>query len=94
MYELTAFQRDLLFVVTSCAGASGQEIKEELERTQDRQIGRARLYANLDELVSDDLVEKTYDTGRTKQYEPTAGGERAVQSRFEWEEQCLKAAPQ
>lgn len=91
MYDLTAFQRDLLFVVNSLDGSNGQEIKAELERTQDREIGRARLYANLDTLVSEGFVEKSYGSGRTNRYVPTERGRGAVQSRFEWEEQYLRA---
>lgn len=92
MYNLTGFQRDLLFVINSLDGSNGQEIKAELERTQDRDIGRTRLYTNLDELVASQLVEKSYKNGRTNLYRPTEKGRRAVRSRFEWEEQYLSAA--
>jgi DNA-binding PadR family transcriptional regulator len=91
MYDLTAFQRDLLFVINSLDGSNGQEIKAELEESQNRDISRTRLYSNLNTLVSKGLVEKAYDHGRTNQYTPTEEGRRAVQSRFEWEKQYLSA---
>jgi len=94
MYDLTAFQRDLLFAVNSLNSPNGQDIKAELERTQGREISRTRLYSNLDTLVSECLVEKTYENGRSKQYTPTEEGERAVRARFEWEEQYLSATAQ
>ena len=89
MYRLTGFQRDLLFVLTSLDEPSGQEVKAELERSQERDVRHARLYANLDRLVERGLVEKTYSGGRTNWYATTADGRRAVESRFEWEESYL-----
>jgi len=94
MNNLTALQRDLLFAINSLDGSNGQEIKTELERTQDREIGRTRLYTNLDELVAERFVKKAYENGRTNRYSPTEKGRRAVRSRFEWEEQYLSATAQ
>ena len=92
MYDLTGFQRDLLFVIDGMDAPSGREVRDTLERTQDRDVRHARLYSNLDALVDEGLVEKDSDGGRTNQYETTEEGHRAVRERYEWEEKYLRAA--
>lgn len=92
MYGLTGFQRDLLFVLQGMSAPNGQEIREALERTQGREVRHARLYANLDRLVEEGLVEKDRGDGRTNQYATTEAGRRTVRDRYEWEERYLRAA--
>lgn len=92
MYHLTGFQRDLLFVLDGMDGPSGKEVREAIERSQDRDVRHARLYANLDELVEEGLVRKERDDGRTNQYDTTEAGHRTLRDRYEWEEQYLEAA--
>ncbi|MFB6185226.1 MAG: helix-turn-helix transcriptional regulator [Haloarculaceae archaeon] len=89
MYELTGFQRDLLFVINSLGPANGQEIRERVETSRERTLSRTRLYGNLDELAARDLVEKTYTGGRTNLYVATDRGRNALRTRLEWEEQYL-----
>lgn len=91
MYGLTGFQRDLLFVLAGMEDPSGQEIRTELERSQDRDVTHARLYANLDSLVDAGLVEKGRKDGRTNRYATTEEGSRVVRTRYEWEERYLQA---
>jgi DNA-binding PadR family transcriptional regulator len=91
MYDLTGFQRDLLFVLVGMEGPSGQEIRTELERSQDREVKRARLYANLDALVDEGLVEKDRRDGRTNRYTTTEEGCCVAEARYEWEERYLRA---
>lgn len=92
MYNLTGFQRDLLFVLDGMEGPSGKEVREAIERSQDRDVRHARLYANLDQLVEEGLVRKAQEDGRTNQYDTTQAGHRALRDRYEWEEQYLEAA--
>lgn len=92
MYHLTGFQRDLLFILDGMDGPSGKEVREAIERSQDRDVRHARLYANLDELVEEGLVRKERDDGRTNQYDTTEAGHRTLRDRYEWEEQYLEAA--
>lgn len=90
MYSLTGFQRDLLFVIDGMEAPNGQEIRESLERVQDRDVRHARLYANLDRLAEEGLVRKEQGDGRANQYVPTEEARRAVRERYEWEEQYLR----
>lgn len=89
MHSLTGFQRDLLIVLNSLDSPNGQEIKAELEASQDRSIRHARLYSNLDALVDEGFVEKRPQDGRTNQYTPTRRGRREPRARFEWEARYL-----
>ena len=91
MHSLTGFQRDLLSVITCLSEPNGQEVKAELQESQDRSVGNARLYANLDTLVDERYVDKRMRDGRTNSYTLTEKGRREVQKRFAWEERRLSA---
>lgn len=58
MYDLTGFQRDLLFVLSGLDDPHGLAIKHELEVYYQTEIHHGRLYPNLDELVGKGLAEK------------------------------------
>ena len=58
MYDLTGFQRDLLYVIAGRERPHGLAIKEELEGYYEKEIHHGRLYPNLDTLVDKGLVEK------------------------------------
>lgn len=85
MFQLTGFQRDLLFVIKGLADPHGLAIKDELEAEYDEEINHGRLYPNLDDLVDMGYVAKGTKDDRTNEYTLTAKGERAVQDRHEWE---------
>ncbi len=85
MYDLTAFQRDLLYVVAGLESPHGLAIKSELEQYYDSEIHHGRLYPNLDELVDKGLVDKGTKDRRTNVYALTARGERELTARREWE---------
>jgi DNA-binding PadR family transcriptional regulator len=70
MFELTAFQRDLLYVAAGLRRPSGQEIKTELEQKID-EITHGRLYPNLDTLVELGYLTRGQIDRRTNFYEPT-----------------------
>ncbi|MFB6130454.1 MAG: helix-turn-helix transcriptional regulator [Salinigranum sp.] len=86
-YELTGFQRDLLFVVGGLGAASGKETKRKLEETQDRTLLAGRVYSNLDTLVEYGLVEKGEIDGRTNEYRITDEGREEIRSHYEWQSQ-------
>ena len=84
LFELTSFQRDLLYVAAGHDRPSGQEIKEEIERMYD-DITHGRLYPNLDTLAEKGYVDKGEINRRTNFYHTTEQGHRAIRDRREWE---------
>ena len=90
VHELTAIQRDLLFVVSGMDDSSGKAIKSELESTQDRDLLAGRVYTNLNELVDENLIDKGSKNGRTNEYSLTEKGHEAVKNRRRWEQRYAK----
>lgn len=91
MYDLTGFQRDLLYVIVGLDEPNGLEIKNELENYYQKEIHHGRLYPNLDTLVDKGLVEKGEQDRRTNFYGLTRRGTREIEARDEWEGQYVKA---
>ena len=89
MYDLTGFQRDLLYVIAGTNDPHGLAIKEELENYYEKEIHHGRLYPNLDTLVDKGLVEKGQRDRRTNEYTLTRRGEREIEARRDWEEQYI-----
>ncbi|ELZ78680.1 MULTISPECIES: PadR family transcriptional regulator [Haloferax] len=85
MYDLTGFQRDLLYVIAGLEEPHGLAIKEELEAYYEKEIHHGRLYPNLDTLVEKGLVDKGQIDRRTNYYTLTRRGRREIQARSEWE---------
>ena len=85
MYDLTAFQRDLLYVICGLDRPHGLLVKEELESYYDGEINHGRLYPNLDTLVEKGLVDKGQQDRRTNYYQLTRRGQRELDARREWE---------
>jgi len=86
MEELTAFQRDCLYVI---AGMNDEEphglaIEEELEDYRVEKINHGRLYPNLDTLVDKGLVSKGEIDRRTNSYTLTRRGRREMNARHDW----------
>ena len=88
MFNLTAFQRDLLYVAAGLNRPSGQRIKSELEEDIG-EITHGRLYPNLDTLVELGYVTQGEIDRRTNYYELTDGGRRALRKRREWEDRYV-----
>jgi DNA-binding PadR family transcriptional regulator len=84
VFELTAFQRDLLYVIFGLEQPSGQDVRSELEGKYD-DITHGQLYPNLDTLVEKGLARKGTLDRRTNYYEITRDGEIALRRRREWE---------
>ena len=92
MNDLSAFQRDLLFVVTSLDDPYGLGIKAELEAYLDRKINPGQLYPNLNELADMGYLDKQQQDKRTNRYVPTAKTREARSARREWEAERLADA--
>jgi PadR family transcriptional regulator PadR len=92
MDDLTAFQRDVLYVIGGLDDDSppyGLAIKEELDRHYSGEINHGRLYPNLNELAEMGLVEKGSVDDRTNSYGLTERGSREIEARREWEDQYV-----
>ncbi len=89
MYDLTGFQRDLLYVIAGTEKPHGLAIKDELEAYYEQEIHHGRLYPNLDTLVEKGLVEKGELDKRTNYYTVTRRGSRELTARKQWERQYL-----
>ncbi len=86
MYDLTGFQRDLMYVIAGGDEPHGLSIKEELEEYYETEIHHGRLYPNLDTLVEKGLVEKGQQDRRTNYYTLTRRGRREIEDRSEWQD--------
>jgi DNA-binding PadR family transcriptional regulator len=91
MYDLTAFQRDVLYVIAGLDGPHGLAIKDELEEYYDREVHHGRLYPNLDTLIDKGLVEKGEIDKRTNAYRLTRRGRREIEARREWEAKYVES---
>ncbi|TQQ79261.1 PadR family transcriptional regulator [Halonotius terrestris] len=89
MNDLSAFQRDLLFVVVSLDDPYGLGIKSELEAYQDREINPGQLYPNLNELAERGYLDKQQQDKRTNRYVPTEKTRRELATRRQWEAERL-----
>jgi len=85
MFDLTGFQRDLLYVIVGLDEPKGLAIKDELESYYQKEIHHGRLYPNLDTLVEKGLVAKGTIDDRTNSYSLTDRGYREIENRQEWE---------
>jgi DNA-binding PadR family transcriptional regulator len=88
MFELTGFQRDLLYVIAGSDRPSGQEIKERIGKDVG-EVNHGRLYPNLDALVEEGLVDKGQQDRRTNYYTISEEGQQAIHDRREWENQYV-----
>lgn len=90
MDDLTAFQRDILFVVAGNDLPHGLAIKEELDDYYNEEINHGRLYPNLDSLVSMGLLEKGERDRRTNEYELSDRGARELVARRKFEDELVE----
>lgn len=99
MHDLTAFQRDTLYVIAAIESNDddddddddqqpyGLAIKRGLEEYYGIGVNHGRLYPNLDKLEEADLVEKSKIDKRTNAYELTDRAYRAMEQRRDWEDE-------
>jgi PadR family transcriptional regulator PadR len=92
MDDLTAFQRDVLYVIGGLDTESppyGLAIKEELDQHSSGEINHGRLYPVLDQLAEMGFIEKGSVDDRTNSYSLTDRGHREIEARREWEDQYV-----
>ena len=92
MNDLTGFQRDLLYAISSKDEPHGLAIKAEIEEYYGNEVNHGRLYPNLDTLVEMGLVEKGEKDKRTNYYTVTDRGWREIEDRIEWQLDHAEAA--
>ena len=92
MNELTAFQRDALYVIAGHDEPHGLMIKNELDEYYGEDINHGRLYPNLNTLVDKGLVNKGSKDRRTNYYELTEAGEELIESREEFLDELLESS--
>jgi len=85
LFDRTAFQRDLLFIIASADRPSGQDIKARFEAEAATDVNRGNVYPNLDTLVEEGYVEKGRLDSRTNYYSLTEKGFHRLRQRHEWE---------
>ena len=89
MYDLTGFQRDLLYVTAGVDESHGLAIKAEMGAYYENEVFTGRLYPNLDKLAEKGLLEKEAIDRRTNSYTITRRGRRELETRREWESRYL-----
>jgi len=85
MFDLTGFQRDLLYCIAGEEEPYGLGIKQALESYRNIEVNTGRLYSNLNTLVDKGYVAKGSIDNRTNSYELTAEGQKMLFERQEWE---------
>lgn len=90
VYDLTGFQRDLLYTIAGFDHPSGPTIRDTLHEYTNKDITHGQLYPNLDTLVEADLVNKGQIDRRTNFYELSPAGEEAIKRRREWEDDHVR----
>jgi len=81
----SAFERDILWVLSNDGGQKGVDIRLSLEEYYEKPVNHGQLYPNLDNLVEDGFLEKGEIDGRTNSYALTEAGRRTLTSRQTWE---------
>ena len=89
MFELTGFQRDVLYCIAGADEPYGLGIKRELEEYGGTEVNHGRLYPNLDTLIEKGYVEKSSIDKRTNSYELTDAGRELLSERHDWEAEML-----
>ena len=90
VFDLSAFQRDLLYVLAGLDRPSGQTVSRTLTEEM-AHVGHGQLYSNLDVLVEYGLVEKGAKNQRANFYELTDAGADLLRARREWEDRYLSS---
>lgn len=85
--DLTAFQRDILYVLAGLEDPAGIDVKDELDEYYTGDVEHSRLYQALNRLVDRGLVEKGQKDARTNEYRLTDAGRDLLQRHHEWREQ-------
>ena len=84
--HLSAFQRDILYVVSDLETSYGLGIKEALEEYYGEEVNTGRVYQNLSTLVEEGYLEKSAIDKRTNSYTLTEKALRAIEHRHNWQQ--------
>jgi len=93
MHNLTGFQRDMLYVISSMGKPKGLAIKQKLQEEYEIEINHGRLYPNLDDMVDMGLIEKGVKDKRTNEYSLSEQGRELIEQRRQWEDKHLDLEP-
>ena len=93
MFELTGFQRDILYCVAGAETPSGPTVRQALEEYQSAEVNHSRVYQNLSDLIEEGYLTKGSINDRTNRYELTAAGRQLLVDRQEWETAKLSETP-
>ena len=85
MASLTAFQRDILWVLHKHPNVKGLEVRDALEEYYLKEVLHGRLYPNLDTLAEKGLIDKRPRDKRTNDYSLTEAGIEALEARQAWQ---------
>lgn len=89
MYDLTGFQRDLIYTISGVDEPYGLAIKKALQEYRNEEVNHGRLYPNLDTLVEKEYVKKRAKDRRTNLYTLTDSAMSEIEVRREWEDDQL-----
>lgn len=77
--DLTAFKRDVLFVIASIDEPVGLRIAEAMEIMTRKPVNHGQLYPSLDELHDMGLIDKMPKDERTNEYRLTRRGKYVIE---------------
>lgn len=81
---LSAFQRDVLWILSHHGPQKGLAIKSRLQEYYQKEVHHGQLYPNLDDLVESGLIDKDERDRRTNEYALTADAKQALARRRTW----------
>ena len=85
MRQLTAFQRDLLYIIASINEPYGRGVKRRIEEYYEEGVSTGKVYQNLNKLVDYGYIEKSEIDGRTKSYTLTSKAFDSIENRHTWQ---------
>lgn len=84
--NLSAFQRDILWILANEGGLKGVAISDKLESYYGEQVTHGQIYPNLDELVDTGLIKKVPRNRRTNEYCLAEEAHPVLSARQAWQE--------
>lgn len=83
--HLSAFQRDILYVISDLETSYGLGIKDALDEYYDEEVNTGRVYQNLSTLVEEGYLEKSAIDKRTNSYTLTEKALQGIEHRLRWQ---------
>jgi len=81
----SAFQRDILYIISDLETSYGLGIKSALEEYYEEEVNTGRVYQNLGKLVEKGYLEKSEIDKRTNSYNLTDKAVTAIEHRHRWQ---------